>query len=574
MSQSTENSSYSSVSESGHWWRDLLLLGVLLGIFFGYELGSRSLWEPDEGRYSEIPREMVQTGDYLTPRLNGVKYFEKPVLFYWLQAGAIRAFGLNEWSLRLWTVVFALTGCLALYAAGRRLYNRRTGLLAAGVLATSPLYDFLGGIITLDMAVSTFLTLALLAFLLGVREPPGRSRAGYLWAFYALCAAATLTKGLIGIVIPAMVIGAWMLLLNEWRQLRTLYLPSGLLLFLAIAAPWHVLVARANPEFTQFYFIHEHFQRYLTTVHLRYEPAWFFVPVLVIGMFPWIAFVGHAIQDAIPRTWSERRLHREAWFLALWAGLVFLFFSISQSKLIPYILPVLPPLALLLGRYLARAWDHSELLVPRRAFWLVLVLGLGLATTFGLLFFRQHLPDHPRAESMVDLLGLNLYLIVGSLLLAAVVPFAFSRRRNCRHTLVSLLAVSVLLITAFDITLPRLNEFRSVKPLAMVLKPKLLPEDEIMSYQAYYQGLPVYLERRITVVGWKGEFEFGTRVEDTSAWMIDEPAFWQRWEGARRVYMLTARDNYDKLRAAGRGQFYLIEQSGSNVLLTNRTIQP
>ncbi|BAV32474.1 glycosyl transferase [Sulfuricaulis limicola] len=544
----------------------------MLGVLFGNELGSRTLWEPDEGRYAEIPREMVQTGDYLTPRLNGVKYFEKPALFYWLQAGAIRVFGLNEWSLRLWTALFALLGCLMVYVAARRLYSRRAGWLAAGVLATSPMYDFLGSIITLDMAVSTFLTFALLAFLLGVREPPGQARRLWLWGFYAACALATLTKGLIGMVLPAMVVGAWMLLLNEWRQLRTLYLPTGLLLFLAIAAPWHVLVARANPEFAQFYFIHEHFQRYLTTVHQRYEPAWFFIPVLVLGMFPWIAFVGHAVKDAMPGAWSERRLHRESWFLVLWAGLVFLFFSASQSKLIPYILPVLPPLALLLGRYLARAWDHSELLGPRRVFWLVLVLGLGMA--FAVLYVRHHLPAHPRAESMLGLVGTHLYWMAAALLLAAVVPFAFSRWRNCRRTIASLLAVSVLVIAVFDTSLPRLNDFRSVKPLALILKPMLHPDDEVMAYQTYYQDLPVYLERRITVVGWKGELEFGMQVEDTSAWMIEEPAFWERWEGARRVYLLTALDNYDKLRAEGRGQFRLIAQSGPNVLVTNRMVQP
>ena len=212
----------------------MLLLTLILGLLFGWGLGQRALWHPDEGRYVEIPREMTVSGDYVTPRLNGVKYFEKPVLFYWLQAGAIKVFGINEWAMRLWPAAFALIGCLAVYVAGRKLYDRRTGLIAAAVLATAPLHYFLGRAITLDMALSALLTVALLAFLLGTREPPGRARRHYFWTFYACAALATLTKGLIGMVIPAMVIGAWILILNEWRLLRSIYLPSGLVLFLPI----------------------------------------------------------------------------------------------------------------------------------------------------------------------------------------------------------------------------------------------------------------------------------------------------------------------------------------------------
>lgn len=561
------------VRRDTHFWlRDLLLLTLMVGVLFGYELGSRALWEPDEGRYAEIPREMVETGDYLTPRLNGVKYFEKPVLFYWLQAGAIRLFGLNEWSLRAWTAIFAALGCLAVYVAGRRLYDRRTAWLAAGVLATIPLYDFLGGIITLDMAVSIFITMALLAFLMGVREPPGRARRLWLWAFYILAALATLTKGLIGIVIPGMVIGAWILLLGEWRMLRTLYLPSGLLLFLAIVAPWHVMVARANPEFVHFYFVHEHFERYLTTVHQRYEPTWFFAAVLLAGMYPWSAFLFQALKAALGHAWRERRQHRETWFLLLWAGLVFVFFSLSKSKLIPYILPVLPPLALLLGRYFAQIWERPELFGRRRVFWLLLVLGAGLASV--LLVIPYHLPEHPRVAVTNSLLGPNRYLMVGSLLLAGVVPFAFSRFGDARRAIVALLVMSALLLTTFDMSFPRLNDTRSVKSLALLLKSRLQPGDEVMTYHEYYQSLPVYLERRITVVEWRGELDFGTRVEDTSAWMIGDDAFWRRWRGPATAYLLTHRRNYDKLRSVDVKAFYLMAEVGNVVLLGNKELAP
>ena len=156
--------------------RDLVLLGVLTALFFGCFLGSRPLSVPDEGRYVEIPREMVGTGDYLTPRLNGVKYFEKPPLFYWFEAGMIKLFGLSEWSVRLGPALFALFGCLAVYYAGTRMFGRLAGLMSACILATSVLYYALSRLITLDMPVSVLLTASLLSFLLGTREPAGAAR--------------------------------------------------------------------------------------------------------------------------------------------------------------------------------------------------------------------------------------------------------------------------------------------------------------------------------------------------------------------------------------------------------------
>jgi len=558
------------IGGNGSWLYDVLLLIVVLGTVFGYELSMRALWEPDEGRYAEIPREMVASGDYVTPRLNGVKYFEKPPLFYWLQAAAIKTFGLNEWALRFWTACFALVGCLAVYAAGRRLYNRRAGLLAAGVLATCPLYDFLGGVLTLDMTVSVLLALALLAFLLGVREPPGPARRALLYAFYVWVALATLTKGLIGVVLPGLVIGAWIALLGEWRMLRAIYLPSGLLLFLAIAAPWHVLVAQANPEFLRFYFVHEHFLRYLTTVHQRYEPAWFFIPVLGIGMYPWIAFVPQSIKHALPGGWARRREHKEAWFLILWAVLVFAFFSASQSKLVPYVLPVFPPLALLLGRYFADAWKQPALLGRRRIFWLLFLIGAALA--FVLLLLPTRIAGHVHGSAAMLALGGQLYVLAGVLLLTGLIPFVVSRRRDNRHTIAALVVSAALTVFAFDINLPLLDSGRSVKQLVLVVKPRLKPGDEVMSYHTYYQDLPLYLERRVTVVEWKGELEFGTQVEDTSAWMIDEAEFRKRWRGPHTTYLFTSRKHYDELRARMFTPLFLLAEEGKNVVLANNEV--
>ena len=548
-------------------WIEPLLLALVLAVWFGYKLGDRALWSPDEGRYAEIPREMLATGDFLTPRLNGVKYFEKPPLMYWLEAGAIKIFGLNEWALRLWPALFALLGCLAVYFTGRAVYGRRAGLFAAGVLAVSPLYDFMSAILTLDMALTGELTIALCAFLVALRLPLGLGRRFLFYGFYVFAALAVLTKGLVGMVIPAMVIGAWVLALWEWRLLREMYLPSGLLLFFVIAAPWHVLVAQANPEFTHFYFIHEHFERYLTTVHQRYEPFWYFVPILVFGMFPAVAFLPEALSDAL--RWRERKAYGDSWFLFFWALLPFLFFSFSDSKLIPYVLPVWPPLALLLGRWLARVYERQAEM-SRTAVIALLVVGVALAVGFATL--PQTMVNYENAERIANQLGAGLYVMAGGLLLAGAIPCIAWFQSGRRFTVVAVFFAGALLVASFDVNLPRVDVGRSVKPLALALKPQLQSGDEVMTYQNYYQDLPVYLERRVTVVNWKGELEFGSSVEDTSDWLIDGATFRQRWNSTQTKYLLISQHDLDTLRASGLRPIRLLAQTPHVALIVNREI--
>ena len=547
--------------------RDLIILTIVICLFFTFMLGNRSLAVPDEGRYVEIPREMVATGDYLTPRLNGVKYFEKPVLFYWLEAFSIKLFGMNEYTLRLWPALFALFGCLAVAVAGARLFGRLTGLLSAAILATSLLYYGLSRAIILDMPVSILLTLALLFFLTGTHEAPGLKRRSLLWGFSVFSALAVLTKGLIGIIIPGMVIGAWIILLGEWRMIKTLYLPSGLALFLLVAAPWHIMVNSVNPEFFQFYFIHEHFLRYLTKMHSRYHPAWFFVPVVLLGLFPWSAFLIQAIKHSIPATWRERHEHRDAVFLMLWAGLVLLFFSASSSKLPPYILPIFPPLALLIGRYLAAAWDSFDFPGVLAGYSIFLVASVLLSAAF------VCLPYYWPTPSEAEILGMYPYTFTMTLVVGGLAAWALARHRNFRQAFVALTISAILFLLQVNAAVPRLDA-KSVKDLSVALKARLKPGDEVACYQEYYQDLPVYLERRVTVVDWKGELTFGTTVEDTSAWMTESPIFWKRWKGPAAIYVLMKIDTYEDLIKNTTYKLIPIARNTRTILLSNHEVKP
>jgi len=547
--------------------RDLIILVFLTALLFGAFLGSRPLSVPDEGRYVEIPREMVVTGDWTTPRLNGVKYFEKPPLFYWFEAVLIKLFGLSEWSVRLGPALFALFGCVAVYYAGARMFGWRTGLLSAVVLATSILYYALSRLISLDMPVSVLLTASLLSFLLGTREPVGNTRRSFFWGFYAFAALATMTKGLIGIVLPGMIIFSWMFIMNEWRVLRSMHLISGSVIFLAIAAPWHILVQRANPEFFDFYFIREHFQRYLTKVHHHYKPAWFYIPILIGGLFPWSVFLFQAVRHAVPPgSWKDRKNYTSEIFLLLWALLIFLFFSASSSKLIPYLLPVLPPLALLIGKYLSDGWARNVLWGFRTGSIAYSIISVVLA--IGLFIVHRYVPALNTSGMTVVCWTVGGWLLLGSI--AAWTSRGISTVNRVFIHIV--LAFSVFFMTGSAIA-PQLDT-RSLKAFAQILKPLLRPGDEIMHYRNYYQDLPVYLERRMTLVEWRGELDFGMTIEDVSGWMIDEAELWRRWRGPARIFLLSGIRDADAMRAVKDRPFFLIAQNKNTVILCNQEVKP
>jgi 4-amino-4-deoxy-L-arabinose transferase-like glycosyltransferase len=538
----------------------------LLLLWFSLSLGNRPFASPDEGRYVEIPREMAISADYVTPRLNGVKYFEKPPLFYWLQAASIKIFGIHEWAMRLWTVFFGMLGCFATYLFGRKFYGPQSGLAACLILAMSPLYYALSRLIILDMPMTTLVTLSLFSFLLAVHAPPGLQRRLWAWAFYGGSALAVLTKGLMALAISGPVILIWVLATGRWKDLWPAYIPSGALLFLAIAAPWHILASLKNPDFAYKYFIVEHVLRYTTSMHMRTQPFLFFIPVLLLGLFPWISLLWKGIRHGLRPDLSKDQ-RNVTLFLLIWAGWTFGFFSLSNSKLVPYILPCFPPLALTLGSYWAKIYESGQGSAVRQD--IFLFVGMSGALSIGglaTLWMVPRLIDH-RPHLWVDFSVLS-----GLLLFLAGLALLFLHQQRLKKALATIPLTALVLVIAVIRLMPELQR-PSIKPLAEIIQAHKRPDDIVGSYKAYYQDLPVYTNQIVTVVDSQGELEFGCKAEDCSQWMMDEKKFLALWGEEKRFFLIAKFTEIASLNQREPAFHYiLLGTDEGNVLITNKAI--
>jgi len=537
--------------------KDLGLLLVVFGVAFFQSLGRLPLFEPDEARYAEIPREMLERGDFITPLLNYVKYFEKPPLLYWLNAFSLKVFGENEFAARFACALAGLSCVLITYHVGRKLFGRREGLYAALILGTSAGFVIQARTNLTDMILTACLTACLGCFAVATRENDPQ-RGLYCHLGYVFAALGVLAKGLIGIVFPGAIMFLYLLLGKQWRILKEMRLVTGTLLFLLVCAPWFILVSRENPEFARFFFIHEHFERFTSKVHARYQPVWFFIPILFATMFPWSFF----IPSSLVGIWRERLsvTGRHALFLAIWAIFVFVFFSKSNSKLIPYILPLFPPLALLMGRTFVRQLTDVERLMRIQGHVvavILVVLGAGICIY----------PHVGGWEGISPLAG----LLIGSILLVqGVASFAAIHRGNLMALFVTLCLCSYLL----EIAGPRsimdyLALSRSSKELALLAKEKAGPEAVVASF-GYEQGLAFYAKRRVLVVGPIGELEFGSKQGDQSAWFLNAVRFSKLWDGPAPVFFILEPKQIDWFRPLMKTPIRELGSTGDKVLVTNR----
>ena len=521
--------------------RILVLLLAFAAVWFS-NIEYRKLVNPDEGRYAEIPREMVASGDWTTPRLNGIKYFEKPALQYWATATAYTLFGEHAWTARLWSVLTGFLGVFMVFFTGRRLFGTGAGWYAALVLGSSLLWVLIGHVNTLDMGVSFFLSAAVCAFLLAQQDSADAGARGrWMLAAWTAAALAVLSKGLIGLALPGTTLVLYVLIERDWRLAGRLHLAAGTTLLLALTLPWFVAVSRANPEFFHFFFIHEHFERFLTKQAGRYQPPYYFIPVLLAGMLPWTL----TMIDALARSWKRepRQRFQVQRFLLLWSAVVFVFFSASDSKLVSYILPIFPALALLIGVRLTQ-------LGARALAWQALPAALSGVAVLALLpgierYASREVPAAMFHDYAYWLMPAAVSLVAGA---AACAWLAARRKPNAAIAVLACagLAFAQLALSGHE-SLSRAN---SAYYIAQQIKPELKPGMPFYSVDTYDQSLQFYLRRTTTMVAYKDELGFGI-AQEPEKFIPDVARFEQIWNADHDALALMSPGTYDKMRAQG-----------------------
>ena len=506
--------------------KSLLVLVAVVAVIWFALLGHRDLMDPDEGRYAEIPREMVASGDWITPRLNGFKYFEKPVLHYWMTAASLSLFGINNGAARLGVALLGFLGALWVLYVGRRLFGPEAGMYAFLVLCSSLMYLLIGHLNILDLDVSVYLFVGIGALLLAQtrRDQPRRVRNWMLvgWAGLAL---ATLSKGLIGVVLPGVALVLYTLWQRDWALWKHLHMGKGLVLFLAITAPWFILVSRANPEFAQFFFIHEHLERYTTTTHERVEPWWFFLPVLLLGAMPWLwptvtALLRPGFDSGTgPRDFDPVR------FLWIYVVGVLLFFSAGQSKLAPYILPVYPALALLIGRQLAQRPALGGILAGFGLTLLIVAWSAVIVTGF-----RDY-------ESPAALLAYRNWIVAAGAVLAIGLGAGLWLRHTPRRAIIALSLTGLLALQLLGWGFQTQAGHRSSHRLADAIKSQVGDDVPVYNVETFYHSLPFYLQREVILVGFKGELAMGIE-QEPQKWVSNWAEFARRWEAAEQAVVV------------------------------------
>lgn len=469
--------------------RRYALVAILASSAFAFifGLGRLGFLGPDEPRYAEVAREMFAGGDYISTRLCGCLWFEKPVLLYWMSAISYRLFGVNEFAARLPSAMAAIATVALLFCALRRLASPRVAVCGSLVLATSGIFIAYARVAVPDMILTAAMTAALLAGFLATKTK-GRARLIYTVLAFIFMALGVLAKGLVGVVLVLAILGVYLLITRQLGSFRWRDCLIGFVVFVAVAGTWYVPVTvRHGWAFIDEFFIRHHFQRFTSNEFGHPQPVYFFLLVAIAGTAPWVFFLIPAaarLWSLRPRTEDRDSLLALAW---VWVAVPLIFFSLSESKLPGYILPISPALAVILGVEVERFWSGVPDRTLRIAIWAT--AGVLNGISIGLIVYVQR--ESPGLSGWRMLLeGLPL-----AVALVSIVALAMNKRRafitSPAAVVLSLILAAVLLL------IPVLRDEVTLKILSLEAAAALRPGEKIGFYLKKEFAPVFYSEGRV-----------------------------------------------------------------------------
>jgi len=564
-------------------------------------LSSPAIFDDADATHAEAAREMLANNDWVTLHVDGIRYLEKPLLPYWLVASCYRVFGVSEWATRLPTAVTILLLMILAADWARRAFGTRASIYAALFVVTTIGYYLFSRILIpealLALTIAGSLYFALLAL-----ERGSRSRLWY--ASYASLALAVLAKGLVAIIFVGGTLLLYLMITGEWKRWREFHLVQGTLLFLLIAAPWHILAGLRNQGFFWFYFVNEHLLRFLGK---RYPKDYNKLPAIaywslhLVWLFPWSLFLARVVENLherakqrIPSEWSFA--DRTRMICLVWSGLILVFFAISTNQEY-YTFPAYLPLLLLAADALAS--DRFGSRSSKVAYVALTILGAaaGLALIAGV-WSSRHLPapldlglvlaDRQVADNTLAMskffdltgaafAGLRLpALLAAFALLVGPLVALLSYRRSPRAAVWTLATTSAVFLFAAHIALMRFGPFMSSRILAREVEKVIRPADQVMIYgdQAFGSSLIFYLKRQVLLVnGRSTSLLWGSKYPDAPHIFLTDDHLLRAWQRPERIFLFVPNEQQARAKLLLGTRAYLFAQVSGKQILTNRQEQ-
>ncbi len=461
---------------------------IVIALWLSVAASIRQLAVPDEGRYGDITRWMVESGDWLTPRINDIPFFHKPPLLHWIGGGLMEIFGAHIWVMRLVPVFAGMVMLLGMFWFVSRHAEAkisqslaRTSVL---VLATSLIFYGSSQYVNHDLLVAAWISLTVFAF----ADYAIKNEKKSLYLGYVAAALALLSKGLIGVLIPGMILLPWLIASGHWRRIPALLHPLGLIVFLAIVSPWLYFAQQKYPNFLHYFFIEQQFDRFGGTGFNNKQPVLFYIACLVVSFLPWFLLIGTKYSWKTAGALLNKSIF---WLLVWWTVSVTVFFSIPPSKLVGYILPVTPPIAIYLALVLHNMFNTSTIPVLYREQlknWSGLVLVAFIAITLLVVPYIPKTASQLTNSDFVQLFIFALFLVIS----VGVIGWLLYKNKLTAFQ-VTLLS-SLLLCTSITLIVKWLDHKTSHDQISF--QTELKPEIKLVFFHRYYYDIPFILDRK------------------------------------------------------------------------------